>query len=75
MARVSFRLPDNLLEYVDQQCQKLTTEYQQWDRSTFFRYLVSQHKHGKKVKSDSLEPQGSDENYMDLLNLAGYRKG
>lgn len=79
--RVTFEIPKKLLEYVDNECEKKSTEIMKWNRSSFLRKLIIEARDGKKEeKKETLkwnlpkETNNNKDEYDDLLDLSGYKK-
>jgi metal-responsive CopG/Arc/MetJ family transcriptional regulator len=81
--RVTFEIPKKLLEFVDNECSKKSTEIMKWNRSSFLRKLIIEARDGVKTegkKDQTLkwnlpkESNSSKDEYGDFLDLSGYKK-
>lgn len=78
--RITFEIPKTLLEFVDNEVRKKSTEIMKCNRSLFLRQLIiearDKAKEGKEYIKWNLPKDSNDykNGYDDLLNLSGYNK-
>lgn len=72
--RVTFEVPKTLLEYVDKECKKKSTEVMKWNRSSFLRKLIIDARDGGRKESKHKEDNNVEDDFNDFLDLSGYKK-
>lgn len=81
--RITFEVPKTLVEFIDKECKRKSTEVMNWKRSSYLRQLIIEARDGKIELEKSKQIQKEDQQnnelngndyFDDLLNVSGYKK-